>query len=581
MLLKGISISPFVALIGMASPYFTKLLIDEVYPTQDITLMHVIVGAMLAVAITTPIIRALEGYYNLFFSTRIKIATRLMLFNHLQHLPVQFFNKHRVGEINSRFQDMSGALDSANSVFKTVFGQGIYLVVVPAFLFLLQWKLALVALISLPLTILVTTVVGRSIRKSWKKSTEAYANLNAFQIETLSHVRTMKSFALERHNFGKAREQMEYAMDMQLRAGRQGHFSGMINGMLRGINMALFTWLGWTFILSGQMTLGSFIAFTSYIGFMYRPLSEFVQLYSSFQKSAVNLGRMFEYLDEPAEQNPTLVYDPLPPITTLLQGAIQLTNVSFAYAPEKPVLKNVSVTFPEGQTVAVVGPSGVGKSTLFQLITRMLKPDAGNISIAGRRVDQIPLVDLRRQIAVVWQEFSLIKGTIWDNLTMGFEGISRKDVDEIIGICRLDQLLSSFPAGYDTPIAEWGINLSGGQRQRMALARALIRDTSILLLDEATANIDMNTEDQILTDLFDFLKDKTVIYVTHRLSTVKRAQHVCVLGDGLLQGFASHASLLEHNTYYQRMQSEWTGYDALPSDTRIKNGITLQPTHVE
>lgn len=574
MLLKGMLIAPFAALLGMVTPYLTKLLIDEVYPTQDVTLMNVIVGGMLALAISISFIRALEGYYNLFYGTKIKVAARLMLFNHLQHLPVQFFNKHRVGEINSRFQDMNSALDSMNKIFQTTIGQGIYLVVVPVFLFLLQWKLALVALISIPLSVIVTTVIGRSIRKYWKKSTEAYATLNAFQIETLSHVRTMKSFALEQHNYNKASNHMDNAMQMQLRAGLMSQIAGMINGLIGGMNTALFTWLGWTFILTGQMTLGSYIAFTSYIGFLYRPLSEFVRLYSDFQRSAVNLERMFEYLDEPAEQNPALVYAPQSSINKKLRGSINLSNLSFSYSEDKPLLSNISLDFQEGKTIALVGPSGVGKSTLFQLLIRMLEPDSGYISIGGKALNQIPIAELRKQITVVWQEFSLVKGTIWDNLTMGLSSASRDVVDEIVEICRLDPLMASLPDGYNTSIAEWGVNLSGGQRQRMALARALIRDTPILMLDEVTANVDMNTEDQILNDLFSYVEEKTVIYITHRLSTAKRAEQICVLGNGTLMGFGTHQRLIEDNVYYQNMHAEWTGFDSIP-DSVTTSGITI------
>ncbi len=553
-LLKGMMLGLVVGIIGMVTPYLTKLLIDEVYPAQDVPLMHVLVGGVLAVSVTSAVLGAIRGYFTLYVNARLSNATSLLFFNHLQHLTAQFFDAHRVGEIMSRFQDVGKALGSVTKVFQTVFVQGVYLLLVPPFLFMLQWKLALVALVAIPLTVVVTTLAGRLLRKYWKRTSEAYAELSAFQVEVLSHIRTLKAMALEHHIYQRASRYIHHALQMQLKAGGFGQILGTTNGLLYALNTAVFTWFGWTLILSQQMTLGSYIAFSAYVGYLYGPIRQFVGLFSDFQQSAVHLGRMFEYLDGPVEQEPARAYLPAAPIAVPLRGHICIEGVSFGYTPEVPVLHEVSLEVEPGSIVAIVGPSGSGKTSLLRLLCRMVEPDTGRILIDEAALQQIPLPDLRRQVTVVWQEFSLFKGTIWDNLTLGLEAPSRVAVEEVVRLCRLETMIQKLPQGYETEVAEWGASLSGGQRQRMAVARALIRDTPILLFDEVTANVDVQTEGQILHDLFARWQDKTLMFVTHRIATAALADQICVIDKGRVVGFGSHQELLGANEAYRRMQ---------------------------
>jgi len=553
MLLKSIFLGPVVGLVGMATPYLTKLLIDEVYPTQDVTFMHVLVGGVLAVSLFSAGLGALQRYYNLYVHARLLNVLCLLFFNHLQHLPMRFYDEHRVGEIMSRFQDVGKVLGRVINAFQTVFGQGIYLLLVPPFLFLLQWKLALIALISVPLTVSVTTLAGRALRKNWKHTTEAYADLHALQVETLSQIRTLKTLALEHHVFQKASRQIRHAIETQLRAEGLGQVVGITNGMLHALNTALVTWLGWTLILSREMSLGSYIAFTAYIGYMQGPITQLINLFSDFQQSAVHLARMFEYLDYPVEQDPVTAYSAPTPVRHTLRGHIALQDVSFGYAPGQRILEAVTLDVPPESITAIVGPSGSGKTTLLRLLTRMEQPDAGQILFDGTVLAQIPLPDLRRQVGVLWQEFSLLNGTIWDNLTLGLDNVSRACVDQITHWCRLDTLIQRLPEGYETHVAEWGASLSGGQRQRLALARTLLRDTPVLLLDEATSNIDIETESAILHDLFANLQGKTVVFVTHRVATATLADRICVLEAGRIVGLGTHHELTAGCDAYSRL----------------------------
>jgi ABC-type bacteriocin/lantibiotic exporter with double-glycine peptidase domain len=496
---------------------------------------------------------AIRGYFTMFTTAHLTSATGLLFFNHLQHLRIRFFDEHRVGEIMSRFGDVRTSLGTVSRVFETLFVNGAYLILVPPFLFLIQWKLAIVSLITIPLTMVITTMSARLMRKYWKQSAEAFADLGAYQVEVLSHIRTLKAMAGEHQVYAHAQKQMKGALSVQLKGGGFGQVFSATNATVRALGTAVYTWYAWRLILAQQMTLGDYIAFSAYIGYLYNPISQISNLFAEFQQSAVSLGRMFEYLDAPTEQDPALSYLPPQPVKHVLEGDIRLRDVTFGYIPEKPVLRGVNIHFPAGMITAVVGHSGVGKSSVLRLLTRMEDPSEGQVFFDGIPATSIAINDLRRQVSVVWQEFSLMKGTIWDNLTLGSENPTRADVDDAVRLCRLEPLIRDLPEGYETQVGEWGSTLSGGQRQRLSLARALIRDTPVLLLDEATSNVDMATESEILRDLFGRLQGKTVVFVTHRVTTAAMADQIVVLEKGKVIGSGTHAELLQGNDTYRQL----------------------------
>jgi ABC-type bacteriocin/lantibiotic exporter with double-glycine peptidase domain len=550
-LAKGMVLGMVLGTFGMAAPYLSKLLIDEVYPSRDVTLMNLLVLGILGFSVAQAVLGAMRGYFTTYTTSHLGSATTLLFFNHLQHLRVRFFDEHRVGEIMSRFGDVRNSLQSISRIFETIFVSGSYLLLVPPFLFLLQWKLAIVALVTIPLTAAITTLLVRTVRKLLKKSAEAFADLAAFQMEVLSHIRTMKTLSMESHIYERASRESSAAVAVQLRVAGIRQIFIAVNGAVRAAGTALFTWYAWTLVIRGEMSLGDYIAFTMYIGYLTNPLLQLGTVFSDLQQTAVYLGRMFEYLDMPAEQDPALAYVPAPAVAHPVRGDIRFQNVSFGYSPTKRVLHDVTLHFPRGRVSAVVGPSGAGKSSLLRLITRMESPDSGQISMDGVPLGDVSIPDVRRQISVVWQELSLMQGTIWDNLTMGAPDPSRKRVEEAVRLCRLDEVIAGLPKGYATNVAEWGATLSGGQRQRVALARALIRDSPVLLLDEATSNVDLQTENQILRDLFEQNEGKTIIFVTHRVQTAAIADHIVVIEAGRAHSSGTHDELVESSELYR------------------------------
>jgi len=544
-LLRSALLGLVIGLVGMTPPYLSKLLIDEVYPSRDGLLMEVLVVGLLAVAVTVAAMDGIRGYFQTHVSARLTNASSLLFFNHLQHLRPRFFEQRQVGEVMSRFQDVRLALLSVSRGMGTVFVQGVYLVLVPPFLFLIQWRLALVVLAFAPVTIGVTLLSGRILRTYYRRMAEAQAELRGYQVEVLSHTRALKVLSVEHLVFDRARRQSNVALGHELHAGVVAEGFNFLTAMVAAMGTAALTWYGWTLILRQEMTLGSFIAFLAYVAFFSQPLLRISRMMAIMQESQVSLGRMFEYLDEPAEQDPVTAYQEPAPIRHRLGGRVELRDVSFGYTAEEPVLREVNLVLEPGELTAVVGKSGTGKSSLLRLICRFEDPVEGSILYDGISSGEVSLKDVRRQIAVVWQDASLFKGTIWENLTLGASNPRRKSVDDIVSLCRLDELLARLPRGYDTPVAEWGASLSGGQRQRVALARALIRDAPILLMDEATSNIDQQTESAILEDLFPYRANRTTLFVTHRVGTVAAADKICVMREGRIVSVGSHDVLLE------------------------------------
>ncbi|MCY1040865.1 peptidase domain-containing ABC transporter [Corallococcus sp. bb12-1] len=560
-LARGALLGPVITLLLLVPPFLTRLLFDHVSSLKDLELLHVLVVSILAASVAAALAEALLGFYSSYLNIKLESSAALYLFNHLQHLPDRFFSRRQVGELTSRFEDAKAGMSLVLGLLRLVFSQFSFLIIIPFTLASLHWELALAALATLPFVVAVPLVMGRAMGHAWQEVMGVHGSLNALQVETLRQSRTTKVLALEPFIYQRAAGLMRSVLQAHLQAhGVEGRLR-LFERTVEAAQTALFTWLGWRLILQGQLTLGGFVAFVAYAAYLRGPVIEVISFVTSLQQRGVHLQRFFEYLNETPEQDPNRSLQLPAPLARRLDGGVELENVSFGYAPEQDVLREVSARIEPGAVVTIVGASGSGKTTLARLLTRLEEPGQGRVLYDGRDARTLELSELRRQLAVVWQDVELYHGTLRDNLTLGLSDVSDEDLRQAVRLCGLESVLAALPQGYDTPVAEAGASLSGGQRQRLALARAVLRDAPVLLLDEATSQLDVETEAAIVHALLARARERrqTVLFITHRLANAPLADEVWMLAGGQLVGRGPHAELLARCAPYRRLYRTGVG----------------------
>ena len=550
---KGIGLSIVLGLIGLVSPLIAKLFLDDAYPSRDIGLLNALVLGMLVLSVGSILMGGLRTYYGQVLGARLAAEFGLLFFNRLQHLESRFFDERRVGEILSRTGDLQRCVGFATTVFQTILVNGIYLVIVPPMLLLMNWKLALLALASTPITTGFSLMTGRMIRALSRRNLEFAADVSAYQIEVLSNVRIIKAAAAEREVFRQMQQRMAKVQVASLKSSAIGGLLSLANGCVKAAGAALFSWVAWTFMVRQQLTIGSYVAFTAYLGYLTGPVGQLASLFMDFQQTTVSLARFFEYFDSPVEQDPHLVRLPRKKLTQRVRGDIHFDQVTFGYSAKRPILVNATFNLRPGQITALVGKSGSGKSSIIKLLLRMYKPQSGTVLVDRVDTARFDLGELRSQIGVVWQDTGVFRGTLRENLVLGEEDIAEADVESAVRIARLDEFISGLPDGLDTVVAEWGGTFSGGQRQRLAIARALIRKRPVLVFDEATSNLDPETELELLQGLFPRIADATVLFVTHRLRTARLADKIYLVDNGCVTGGLVHEQMLRSEAGYARL----------------------------
>ncbi len=469
------------------------------------------------------------------------------MFTHLQRLSLSFYDRTQIGRVMSRLQSDIDVLESMlSSGLLSMLGSLVSLIGIIVAMLLMNETLALLSFTVLPIMFLIAAFWQRFAQRSFRRTRAAISVVNATLQENISGMRVIQSLAREERNRTEFDELNAYNRDTNLEASRVAALILPLVEVVAAMAIAITVLYGGVLVSQGTLKVGVLVAFTLYINRFFDPIREISQQYSQLQRAGVAAERIFEILDTPVDIKDKPDAQKLPQI----HGEVKFCDVTFGYTHDLPVLRDFNLHMKAGQTVAIVGPTGAGKSTIAGLLARFYDIQEGAVLIDGYDVRDVTQNSLRSQIGVVLQEPFLFTGTIRDNIRYGRLDATDKEVAEAARAVGVHDLITQLPQGYETPIRERGRNLSVGQRQLISFARALLADPRILILDEATANIDTFTELLVQQALKRLLHGRTALVIAHRLSTIKGADSIVVLQGGRIVEQGTHAELLERNGIY-------------------------------
>ena len=467
-------------------------------------------------------------------------------YHRLITLPIDFFANRRVGELNSRLSsDLSQIQDTMTTTLAEILRQAISLCFGVVLLVWVSPKLALMNLSILPLIIIVAIIFGRFIRNLSRESQDKLAESNSVVQETLLGISNVKAFVNEFFESKRYAEKLNQSVALAVKgATYRGIFASFIIFAIFGAVIVVI-WYGASLVSIHEISVGDLTTYILYSMFVAGSMGSFPELYASLQRSLGASERVLEILEEPQEDIQVNEHDK--DIKIQLHGDIIFDHVSFAYPtrPDLTILKDISFHVAAGKKLAIVGPSGTGKSTIASLILQFYQPSSGQIKYDGIPANELALTDIRNQVAIVPQDVLLFGGTIRENISYGNLNADAEDIITAAKRANAHQFIMDFPDGYDTIVGERGVKLSGGQRQRIAIARGLLKDPAILILDEATSSLDSESERMVQQALVELMKDRTSIIIAHRLSTIRDADMIIVVEDGIISDMGTHQELME------------------------------------
>ncbi len=509
-------------------------------------------AALAALAIA--MLGALCSYYEKYFTTSVgqwvMHDLRGRLYSRMQRLSLAFHDQAKTGDLTSR---ITGDIDSVQSFITTgllsALINSLTLVGMIGVMFYINWKFTLIALSVVPVLFLVVYHYTRLIKKSSKQVREQEGKIASVIQEVLTSMHVVKAFAREDYEQRRLEEESLESVELAMRArGLKAKLYPIVE-IIVAIGTSLVLWFGARMVLDGTLSSGSLVVFILYLGKMYKPMQDLSKMTDAYSKAAVGYDRIREVLEMESDVKDLPGARPAP----RFKGRIEFDNVTFGYEAERCIFQGLSLRVEPGQVAALVGPTGAGKSSVFSLLSRFYDPLSGVVKIDGRDIKTYTQKSLREQISFVLQETLLFHGPIWKNIAYGRPGATRAEIIKAAQLANADEFIDKMPQGYDTLVGERGVTLSGGQRQRIAIARAVIRNTPILLLDEPTSGLDAASEQLVFEALGRLMKGKTCMVIAHHLATIRSADVIYVVRDGAIAEQGTHDELLEKGGLYAEL----------------------------